>query len=1003
MRAFYARVILALCLALFGAIPSQAFYGDTFHLDPTLNWKTLETPHFRVVYPESLDYAAGRVGMYLEEAHTLYVPRFRWEPRTKTSVLLVDNEDSANGLSAAALRIGILLRLVPPDSWSSIRWYDNWLRMLVLHEYTHHMNIDPTVGFWEALRVVFGDGVRPNGLWPRWMTEGLAVYMESEMTEGGRGRSTYWDMILRTSVDEDVLDTPDFVTIDRMAGDMPYFPSGEAAYLFGYEMMKKAAATSPIKGQVLGDLSIHSAGEVPFFINSDLRTVLGREWTELWTEWVDETRARAKADLKAIASLPVTEAELLDTGLGTENMRGLGLKMSPNGKWLAFKGHTADVWAGIYLRDLETGTQTRLMDTNEGSAFGFTPDSEALVVSSLRRMESDVEYSDLAVIPLMEKGEFAPQAPVWLTRQARAKDPAVSREPIGGKVRVAFTKTRESTVGLAWAELNLVNGNYELGPIDELFWPESGEVVSHPTFAPNGKTLVFSLHRKNTLAEDLVELDLQNRRTRTLVRNGAVNTQPTFRSDGVLHFVSDATGVPNLWRLAGGAPELVTNFKSGIAFPTFDTRAGHSQDAWTQVFTSKGWRFGRVANPVRALNAKAVQIQRPKPLPAQLAAGQNTKTSVEDRPDLVLPESFSKSNYSAWPTFAPRSWGPIIAGASTVSTSLWQLGGNVIGFDALDTHRYVLLGAYNTGFSEFEGYVQYGFRGLGPLFTFTFQDLYSSMVLSSSTITGTKQMAADLTVSKPIEWTFSSLTPSLSVTYQRDTDVAVSSSTKTATLASMFPSLTGSVVYSNARSSSLAVISESGFRTSLAGQASFLQNEAAAIKSIVTVRPYFQILPHVVLTPTLAGGYLNTAASLRAARLRVESPATSLFSSPGSLSLSKFRVRGYPTYIFYPQWIAHGNAELHFPIWNIYRGWSTNPFSLERLTGFAYGEYTRLYYFTGTYQDLPAAGGGVKLTGEILRVPLALSGEIDYGFDTSANAGGAFQWAVRLALGELPF
>ena len=45
----------------------------------------------------------------------------------------------------------------PPENWFSIYSYDDWLRLLAIHEYTHFLNMDPTVGYAQWLRVAFSD------------------------------------------------------------------------------------------------------------------------------------------------------------------------------------------------------------------------------------------------------------------------------------------------------------------------------------------------------------------------------------------------------------------------------------------------------------------------------------------------------------------------------------------------------------------------------------------------------------------------------------------------------------------------------------------------------------------------------------------------------------------------------------------------------------------------------------------------------------------------------
>ncbi len=159
-------------------------YGDSLGISPFLEWKTLTTAHFNIHYPVELTEIAKKTATLYEEAHEKLQPVFKWTPRSRTEVTILDNSDLANGLTSPVNRFGMILMVTPPETWFSTYHYDDWLRLLVFHEYTHFLNIDPTKSLWEVSRWIFGDSVRPNGLWPVWMLEGFAVYVETRWTAG---------------------------------------------------------------------------------------------------------------------------------------------------------------------------------------------------------------------------------------------------------------------------------------------------------------------------------------------------------------------------------------------------------------------------------------------------------------------------------------------------------------------------------------------------------------------------------------------------------------------------------------------------------------------------------------------------------------------------------------------------------------------------------------------------------------------------------------------------
>src|SRR4051812_9334847 len=80
-------------------IKSNPFpYADPYGLSPFWTWKTIESENFRVTFPEELSEVANLATGYLEEAHSILSPLLRWKPSYKTQILVIDNQDSANGL-----------------------------------------------------------------------------------------------------------------------------------------------------------------------------------------------------------------------------------------------------------------------------------------------------------------------------------------------------------------------------------------------------------------------------------------------------------------------------------------------------------------------------------------------------------------------------------------------------------------------------------------------------------------------------------------------------------------------------------------------------------------------------------------------------------------------------------------------------------------------------------------------------------------------------------------
>jgi hypothetical protein len=68
-----------------------------------------------------------------------------------------------------------------------------WLRDLFVHELAHFFHLTTPVGWIGGLSRVFGQSVMlgPRATMPTWASEGVAVYLETQFSQGGRGRNPW--------------------------------------------------------------------------------------------------------------------------------------------------------------------------------------------------------------------------------------------------------------------------------------------------------------------------------------------------------------------------------------------------------------------------------------------------------------------------------------------------------------------------------------------------------------------------------------------------------------------------------------------------------------------------------------------------------------------------------------------------------------------------------------------------------------------------------------------
>src|SRR5688572_2088318 len=164
--------------------------------------------------------------MLLERAHARLAVGLGHETWLRTHVTMTDGTDAANGSANANPYPRINANITAPDSMSVLETYDDWLDILLTHEYTHVVHLDTIHGIPRIVNALMGFGVlgkvwAPNIIQPRWMVEGLASVEESRLTSQGRHRSSQFDMMLRMAVLEH-----GFLPIDRVSSGANLFPHG---------------------------------------------------------------------------------------------------------------------------------------------------------------------------------------------------------------------------------------------------------------------------------------------------------------------------------------------------------------------------------------------------------------------------------------------------------------------------------------------------------------------------------------------------------------------------------------------------------------------------------------------------------------------------------------------------------------------------------------------------------------------------------------------------------
>ncbi|HEX6976356.1 MAG TPA: hypothetical protein VF147_18240, partial [Vicinamibacterales bacterium] len=594
------RVLLAATvLALLSASTAVAQ-----RYDPRLRFRTVRTDHFDIHFHQGEDALAGRLARIAEEvAERLEGDLGR--PPGRVRVILVDQEDLANGWATPVPYDLIQIEAVPPRSDSTIGNTDDWLRLVFAHEYTHVVHLDRSRGWFGGLRRVFGrlPVLFPNVFLPQWQIEGIATYEESAITGAGRVRAGDFRMLLDRAAT-----AGEFLPLDRASGGLIDWPSGTSAYLYGgFFHDYLATRYGPEKIRELADAT---SGRVPYIGTPAFKNVFGRSLGDLWRDFEADTRARATGGSPAATRLTAHGFVVTAPRFDRDGTLFYAIQ-NPHG----FPA----------LMRLDADGRAREVVSRYGG--NQTAVAERLVVfDQLELVQNVALQSDLYAASL-DGGRTR-----RLTRGARAADPDVS--PDGRTIVCTLQETGRRIL----ATMPMLNEPGAPTP----FIAEDHTAYSSPRWSPDGRSIAAERRRLGGPSE-IVVVDAATRAVRTLVSaSPARNVAPAWTLDGrAILFSSDRDGGAfQIYRVdvTTGATERLAGLGSSAESPTI------SPDGRTLAFV--GYTPG-------GYDLFSLPLDGATWEPVAVAAPANA-AAIPGR------ESVTAAAYSPWRALVPTFWSPIV-------------------------------------------------------------------------------------------------------------------------------------------------------------------------------------------------------------------------------------------------------------------------------------------------------------------------------------------------------
>ena len=635
------RNLLRACIAtlLLGSAQARAQF-----VDPSLRWLTLETEHFSVHFAEHTRAQARTVAEVAESVYPRVTGWLKWEPESRTQVVVLDSLDVSNGYASPYPFNFIGVILSPPDEGELLQNRE-WLELVLTHEFTHIVHLDKARGPPRVLRRIFGrylvlpvpflaffPSAFPNLLEPNWMIEGLAVYSESDWNKGyGRIGQSHFEGMLRAERARGLR------SLREVNAGGRGFPLNRD-YLYGsYFFYFLAERYGP--DAIPQYVEAYSGRWFPFRVHSTPRLVTGKAMDDLWLEYDDWLSAR-------FAAKPAGPGEGPDEGgdmLVHDWTITSPLRTSLDRWYVQGNGYTRPK----LMRQTMNGEARAVREVVPGTRLAAFGDG-SLLLSRPEICGNYNYYYDL--YRLGPRGGLRRLTSCGRFRFAAPLD--------DGRIAAIRVLNGEAEVVLLDSKGGLERSLYRAAPREEL-----------TGLAARGETAVVTSLRDGRWS--LVEI--VGDRASVLVSDPAIKHSPRFGDSGdEIYFVANYGNVSNVWswRRADKSLARWTAARNGVL--------EISPPVGGEMLLTTIEADGGVLR-AHALPDAPLEVRRAAP-------GEGGPSAAPESPPGVAPPPGGERPYSAWSSLRPRYWLPIAYSAD----GALAVGAETSGQDALGLHEYTI-------------------------------------------------------------------------------------------------------------------------------------------------------------------------------------------------------------------------------------------------------------------------------------------------------------------------
>ena len=671
--------------------------------DPALRFRSLPTQHFVIHFHQGEDVLAQRLARIAEETwRALQQPLGRTPPRL-THVVLADQTELFNGYATPVPYDTVVLYAVTPSGSGSE--FDDWLRLVFTHEFTHIVHLDRSEGWARIVRALLGRTpyAFPNLFLPPWQVEGLATYEESALTGEGRLHAGDFRAIVGEGARQHRLEP-----LDRVNGGLTDWPGGAAVYAYGVGFHQYLA--DRFGAQTLAALADATARRVPYVASPAFKRVYGKSLGDLWRDY----QASLTAAVAAPTPADPTVTRLTRHGFSVSGPRFDRYSCAGCPAAIVYSAVNPDGFPALYRVGLDAGVPSRLTTRYLGSTTGIGRDdvyfdqlelhrSAGLysdlyawsrtdshvrrLTSGARLLDPDVSVDGEMLVCVQNHAGQRDLVLVALKPHATGTTAGLKARTTTPEVVQAFRPAANAGVvqafkpaisaGVVQAFRPAVNAGVvqAFRPAVTTLIAEPGTQFDAPKWSPDGRTIAVERHRLGGRPEIAI-VDVATRAVRVLASAPRTRiVMPAWRPDGraVIAAVAPDDEPFNLveFPVDGSRPRQLTHTSGGALWPDI------SPDGKTIVFigyTPDGHDLFSMPYP-----AKDEDLAGAAPaLPRQ--TDPEAEPLNQDEHAVSLPAA----KYSPFPTLKPTSWTPVVE----TGNDQVRVGAGVSGYDVLGYHAY---------------------------------------------------------------------------------------------------------------------------------------------------------------------------------------------------------------------------------------------------------------------------------------------------------------------------